>query len=649
MAVQILLNQVAKPAGVPGQARHDLDANVPVNISVVGGPFAKVFWAIRDRPLDLSVPKVGSDIVTTPTAPVTTLTGHDVDGTTLLSVVVDSGFGLGARPEDVATIEFYAGAPLGPPGFLPLRVPAFGEKREDNSVYIGLFPGPVGNQRGWATALDFIIYYLKTITGGGVPWTSVLDLAALTALATTGFVWGRIVHVESLDGRYMWVPPAAYPGPTSGLQIRAGAGGSWWFRLPERSARYALQTTWFVDGAGGDDENDGLTLGTALSSFDELFARIAPYGVLSPIGSVTVTVSEPGGPYQMPALVIDQSNGTIDFVGTPTVLSANTFAAYAPSVPATNTLDLATSANGAEVFVQGEVLSLLDSGADAYAVVATVPALAQASISIPYDVVVLSSLPEPNPGDRYERLQLPLVILTGSIVAIGKGVPASSSLRLLNVVGSSPNGTTLATTSVDGVSLLACRELNVVLKSSLSGACNVAVAFSSGGTPTEFTPGSQFQNCAIFELEVSNQIVVDTCYLASASAQAIRVHRGGYVRMLGFSAADVANAAIQLFESGCAVDLSEPQCIYGTGNYVLTIRRGDVTVYGDPANGPALVGAIVDFNYTYTGAVDAWWPPFTDGAVIPVSGAVPTYAVLNAAPYLGNAQHVTNNARFLVR
>lgn len=151
MALQILINQMGKPAGVPGVAREDLDLGTPVDLQALGGPFLAVQWSIGDKPIDYTVPAQSSAAYSAPNNALTQLTPIDYAGTYLIRVAVDQGFGLGARPEDNASITFYAGPALSPTfNLFPRRLPAFGERTEHN------VPSPpfANNPRGWAEAIE---------------------------------------------------------------------------------------------------------------------------------------------------------------------------------------------------------------------------------------------------------------------------------------------------------------------------------------------------------------------------------------------------------------------------------------------------------------------------------------------------------------
>lgn len=148
MAVLIKVDQAAKPAGVPGQAREDLATGVGVTLTAVGGPYLQYQWAIVSKPIDITVPAFASSLLGSPSANVTTLSPIDVAGTYLVEVAVDSGSGLGAGEDDVASITFYAGPTLASdPVLLPRRKMAAFERLQHN-VPDAL--QPLGNTEGWS-------------------------------------------------------------------------------------------------------------------------------------------------------------------------------------------------------------------------------------------------------------------------------------------------------------------------------------------------------------------------------------------------------------------------------------------------------------------------------------------------------------------
>lgn len=153
MAVRILIDQpgAGAPPGVAGKSREDLRTGFDVQLTATGGAFLAYLWTIVDKPIDIVASSLSSAVLTTPAAATTLVTPVDVIGPYFIEVVVDAGFGLGAREEDIDRRVFFAGATLNylnsNPAELPRREIAFQERIEHN-VNDAIFPS--GNTRGWA-------------------------------------------------------------------------------------------------------------------------------------------------------------------------------------------------------------------------------------------------------------------------------------------------------------------------------------------------------------------------------------------------------------------------------------------------------------------------------------------------------------------
>lgn len=224
MAVQIRIDQAAAPPGVAGVAREDLATGVPVTLTAVGGPYAQYLWTTIWKPIDIVAAVKATSAFTAPLANVTNYTPIDQAGTYLVQVAVDSGLGLGATPDDIARISFYAGPALNAdPTKLPRRIPAFGETVEHNvadAVDVG------GNPDGWSRewlrwfALMSAMWDLRSAAGarvslpGGGPAAIVRQANVFSATRTAvGIV--DIVYTVALPDAFN-APSATAYGPTGG-------------------------------------------------------------------------------------------------------------------------------------------------------------------------------------------------------------------------------------------------------------------------------------------------------------------------------------------------------------------------------------------------------------------------------------------------
>jgi hypothetical protein len=148
VSLQIVINQAAKPPGVPGQAREDLVTGTAVSVAAVGGPFLAYSWTFIAKAINITAGLRATSLFATPAASSSLINPVDQTGTYLIQLAVDSGSGLGATEADVATITFYAGPALNAnPALLPRRIPAFRERLQHN------VPDAIdaaGNQEGWS-------------------------------------------------------------------------------------------------------------------------------------------------------------------------------------------------------------------------------------------------------------------------------------------------------------------------------------------------------------------------------------------------------------------------------------------------------------------------------------------------------------------
>ncbi len=198
MAVSILIDQAGSgaPPGVAGQAREDLVTGFAVTLTAIGGPFLAYSWSIIDVVVDIESAVQSAALLGAPFAPVSPMGPIDLEGTYFVEVVVDSGSGLGALPEDVARITFYAGGTLNflnpDPAELPRREMAFREETQHNVPDLVF---PLGNPRGWAEErLRWQATLRRMYQGKSYAWGRVAVAAggpaALTGLAlNAGVTW----------------------------------------------------------------------------------------------------------------------------------------------------------------------------------------------------------------------------------------------------------------------------------------------------------------------------------------------------------------------------------------------------------------------------------------------------------------------------
>lgn len=229
MTVQIKIDQAGSgaPAGVAGESREDLSTGFPVLLTAVGGPFLQYQWTLIDKAVDIVTPALSAAALSTPTASSTICTPIDKEGTYFAEVAVDAGFGLGARPEDIARATFYAGPTLNnlstDPAELPRREPAFRERTEHN-VADAIFA--LGNTRGWAQEWLRWFQVIRRIYSGKSWGWGRIAFAGGVATVTDGFNVSAVTVLGLGNVRVDFVRKMPNTSFAVIATARGGTGGS---------------------------------------------------------------------------------------------------------------------------------------------------------------------------------------------------------------------------------------------------------------------------------------------------------------------------------------------------------------------------------------------------------------------------------------
>ena len=157
------------------------------------------------------------------------------------------------------------------------------------------------------------------------PLCSVANLAALAALNATNFDDGAVVGVTTLEDDFKLDRSSALT--PDGITIIAAVGGGNWLRMGQPSLRWLRQGTWHFSQATGNDENDGLTTGTALANHAELARRFAQ----RPIQTGMILTFDDAT--HVEDIVIDwivQRPNFMFYFGTRTVIGSGTFTSVTP-------------------------------------------------------------------------------------------------------------------------------------------------------------------------------------------------------------------------------------------------------------------------------------------------------------------------------
>ncbi len=198
--------------------------------------------------------------------------------------------------------------------------------------------------REWIAAL----YALQSEGSGGgpVPGASgtiiVANIAAMVAIPAATLIQGQQAFVQSNGSTWTLVPGS---GPTDGITIvNSVTPGLQWMRenISGYLGAYLEQTAWFVDPVAGNDENGGLTSGSALKTKAEIFRRWGyTWSPTLDTVQVTITYLNPDTTADDPALFAPNfKNGALlletaplpapSFTGTLNVVTAKNAAANQP-------------------------------------------------------------------------------------------------------------------------------------------------------------------------------------------------------------------------------------------------------------------------------------------------------------------------------
>lgn len=104
---------------------------------------------------------------------------------------------------------------------------------------------------------------------------SVADAAALSAATSVGTQEGTAVFVRTYRAYFVSTNLATPATVAANEVLTHASGGNWrWERMEVPHPTWARQDAWFIYPGAGSDEADGLTSGTAISTFAELARRV---------------------------------------------------------------------------------------------------------------------------------------------------------------------------------------------------------------------------------------------------------------------------------------------------------------------------------------------------------------------------------------
>lgn len=174
--------------------------------------------------------------------------------------------------------------------------------------------------------------YWHKVAGGGGGVQALTNIAALSAVVVTSSDDGALSYILSVKD--LWVYHTSSTLIPDGITVVAANGPGNWERANLGSVEWRARTVWYIDPAAGNDENDGLTSGTALKTWAELNRR---WGKNPKFGQ-QITINLLGNIPPADALSITGATNTdtIFIVGQRTILASGTLTNYTSYLPGTS-------------------------------------------------------------------------------------------------------------------------------------------------------------------------------------------------------------------------------------------------------------------------------------------------------------------------
>lgn len=170
----------------------------------------------------------------------------------------------------------------------------------------------------------------------GANVVSYSDISAISVVDVTPFATGQLAYVQTLR-RYFKLDKSSTTATISGEVISATTGR--WLAVPIPDLSWQCQDSWFINASTGNDENDGLTLGTAIRTYRE-FTRRVSFGSMWQISNArTVLVTQVGDCLSTDLLnlsVFVDNDSTLEFAGAYTTARTGTFTATSATNAASN-------------------------------------------------------------------------------------------------------------------------------------------------------------------------------------------------------------------------------------------------------------------------------------------------------------------------
>jgi hypothetical protein len=402
-----------------------------------------------------------------------------------------------------------------------------------------------------------------------------------------------------------------------------------YIRLVLPHKKHLSTATWYIDPVSGNDDNDGLTSGTALKTGEELNARMAltiavttTVNVLNDISVLNLTA------YSALDYVSNGSSSSVllKIVGQRTLVRSGTISAKTDPVPASNTYGEITDAGATwATSVSSKYLGVLTSGASSSRIfwICKDNGGSSGRMNTPINDSNGAATTFPSVNDTYGEYTLTTGVLnikSDCIITVSNWTNVGSGFIIATqgiTVYTSIVSNVQSLYSVAGVSLIGCRD----------------------GSSTSLQPivptRMQCAGCTFMQSPITsrNNTVVS---LTTSFLQGVRLYGGGTTNIPGGSfsiqstaIADVSGAAIDLNRNSyCRIGTTT----WGAGNTTgVSVNTGSL-VCVDSGVTPTLTGTTeisIDATANLLGTLEQ----YSAGANFPTVAACNTWATWAAAPF----------------
>lgn len=351
--------------------------------------------------------------------------------------------------------------------------------------------------------------WIKSLSSNSSP--SAANIAALAAISDSGLSNRISYYVSTLKDNFYLdktsVVTANGITVVNSLSSLSGTSPGRWIRKLDYSTDWTIQTTWYIDPSSGNDENTGLSSGTAIKTFAELTRRLGIYAVIHIPIIIYVLGNLPANDPLFWRPTIGPSGGLI-IEGTLTQVSTGTFTAVTARNRATNTCvmveDTAHAASwAADVSRLLKITaSVSPASVGASSVIAKDLGTYQARVAAPRTVAFVGPSPTitevvPQVGDSYALYDRTQIAVTDITISMTSGVILSTPtnavvIKNFHFINGTQSHQLVLNAGATALSIIDCRNSRQI---NVSGVNLINQAFDgSSGVSVVRGQANQFGN-----------------------------------------------------------------------------------------------------------------------------------------------------------